>query len=141
MNAILSPETTIDGDRPGKTPTRVGWALSILVILLLLSDAIPKILKLAFVIESSKGLGITPDTWPVIGTLLLIFTVLYAVPRTSVFGAVFVTAYLGGAVCANVLTHAPFFSLILAPVYIAILAWLGLYLRSGALRRLVRIGY
>jgi hypothetical protein len=141
MNTTVTTETTSDVDRPGKTTSRVGWGLSILVVLFLLFDAIPKILKMQFVVEASKGLGITADSWPVIGSLLFVFTVLYAVPRTSVFGAVFVTAYLGGAVCANVIAHSPFFTFVLSPVYVAILLWLGLYLRSTALRRLVRTGY
>jgi hypothetical protein len=141
MNATTTSETLSDVDRPGKTASRVGWALSILIVLFLLFDAIPKILKMQFVIEASKGLGISPDSWPVIGSLLLVFTILYAVPRTSVFGALFTTAYLGGAVCANVIAHSPFFTFVLSPVYVAILLWLGLYLRSAALRRLVRTGY
>ncbi len=75
------------------------------------------------------------------GVLLLVGVLLYLVPRTSVFGAVFVTAYLGGAVCANVRVEAPLFGYVLFPVYVALLLWLGLYLRSAALRRLVRTGY
>lgn len=138
-NAMI--DTVEAADRPGLAKIRTGWVLSTLVVLFLLFDAIPKILKMDFVIEASKGFGITPDTWPVIGTLLLVFTVLYAVPRTSVFGAVLLTAYLGGAVCANVVTRMPFFGFILAPVYLAVLLWLGLYLRSAALRRLVSTGY
>jgi hypothetical protein len=144
MNTSTNPGSTssaTDPDRPGTGATRTGWAISGLVIAFLLFDAIPKMIKADFVVEASKGLGITPDSWPVIGSLLFVFTVLYAVPRTSVFGAVFVTAYLGGAVCANVIAHSPFFTFTLSPVYVAILLWLGLYLRSTALRRLVSTGY
>ncbi|WP_028935567.1 DoxX family protein [Pseudonocardia spinosispora] len=135
-----TPTPTGQTDQPGKTATRIGWTLSVLMILFLIFDAVPKILKMDFVIEASKGFGITPDTWPVIGTLLLVFTIAYAIPRTSVFGAVLITAHLGGAVCANVLGHSPLV-MILFPVFFAVPLWLGLYLRSAALRRLVRVGY
>jgi hypothetical protein len=144
MTAATAPATAQDiavDARPGKGAVRTGWVLSGLVIAFLLFDAIPKMLKADFVIQASKAFPITPDTWPVIGTILLVFTVAYAVPRTSVFGAVLLTAYLGGAVCANVTSHMPFFGFILAPVYVAVVLWLGLFLRSTALRRLVRTGY
>jgi DoxX-like protein len=140
-DAIMTTQSTLEATaRPSKAQARTGLVLSVLVTLFLLFDAIPKILKMDFVIQSSQGSGITPDTWPVIGTLLLVFTIAYNVPRIALFGAVLLTAYLGGAVCANVIMHMPFFSFVLAPVYVAILLWLGLYLRSAALRQLVRTG-
>ena len=61
------------------------------------------------------------------------------VPATSIFGAVRVTAYLGGALCATLRIHAPL-PVLLVPVVCAIPVWLGLYLRSAVLRKLVRHG-
>ena len=51
------------------------------------------------------------------------------------------TAYLGGAVCAQVRVDAELFGFVLFPVYVAVLLLLRLYRRSAALRRLVRTGY
>lgn len=127
--------------RPGTNAVRAGWVLSGLMILFLLFDAAGKLLKLPIVVTTTVQLGFPETTIRAMGILLLIGVVLYAIPRTSVFGAVFVTAYLGGAVCANVRAEMPLLGYVLFPVYVAIALWLGLYLRSAALRRLVRTGY
>ena len=133
--------STDDPYRPGEAWVRAGWLLSGLEILFLLFDAVGKLLMLPTVVQATKQLEFPESTIRTMGILLLIGVVLYAIPRTSVFGAVFVTAYLGGAVCANVRAEMPLLSNVLFPVYTAIAVWLGLYWRSAALRRLVRTGY
>lgn len=126
---------------PSRTAVRVGWLLSGLVSLFLLLDAVMKLIKTPEVVEATIKLGFPESSIGVMGVLLLAGVLLHLVPRTSVFGAVFTTAYLGGAVCANVRVEAPLFGYVLFPVYVAVLLWLGLYLRSAALRSLVRTGY
>jgi hypothetical protein len=68
---------------------------------------------------------------------LLIITVLYAIPRTAVLGAVLLTGFLGGAVASKVRIADPLFASVLFGVYVGIVAWLGLFLREPALRRQV----
>jgi hypothetical protein len=133
--------TETDRDRPSKIQSRIGLGLTVLLTLFFLFDAVPKLLSMQWVVEPTVKAGFTAGFVPVMGALLAIGLVLYLIPRTSVFGAVFITAYLGGAVCANVLGKLPLFSFVLSPVYVAILLWLALYLRSTALRRLVRTGF
>ena len=74
---------------------------------------------------------------PVIGTVLAVCLALYLVPRTAILGAVLLTGYLGGAVCAQLRIEAPLFSTMLFPVYFGTLVWVALYLRSPQLRRVV----
>lgn len=57
---------------------------------------------------------------------------LYAVPQTSVLGAVLVTGYLGGAVSAHVRVGQPF----VLPLVLGIFVWVALYLREPRLRAL-----
>lgn len=78
--------------------------------------------------------GYTPDRMPIVLTLEIIAIVLYLVPQTTVFGAVFMTAYFGGAVATHVRIHDPGWPL---AVNGAVCAWIGLYLREERLRRLV----
>lgn len=127
--------------RPGKAAVRTGWVLSGLVALFLLVDAGAKLALVPMAVQGSVVLGFPEHTVFAMGVLLLAGVVLYLVPRTSVFGAVFTTAYLGGAVCAQVRVEAELLGFVLFPVYVAVLLWLGLYLRSAALRTLVRTGY
>ena len=125
---------------PSRAAVRTGTVISVLVGLFLLFDASIKLLRLPFVVEATVQLGFPAHTVQVMGALLLISLAVYAIPRTSVFGAVLITGYLGGAVCANVRVDAPLFGYVLFPIYVAVLVWLGLYLRNAALRQLVRTG-
>jgi DoxX-like family len=124
----------------GRTARRVGLALTGLVTLFLLFDAVTKLIRLPAVVEATAQMGFPVPAVPVIGGTLLGCLVLYLIPRTAVLGAVLLTGYLGGAVCAQLRIEAPLFSTLLFPVYTGVLVWLGLYLRSAALRALVRAG-
>jgi DoxX-like family len=142
MSISTDPTTTsTDPDQPSRTASRVGLVISVLVGLFLLFDSVTKLLRLPDVVTATVQLGFPAYIVPIMGALLLFGLVVYTFPRTSVFGAVLITAYLGGAVCANVRTEQPLFGHTLFPVYTAVLVWLGLYLRSAALRRLVRTAY
>lgn len=84
-----------------------------------------------------RQLGYPDGVLVPVGITLLICTILYAIPRTSALGAVLVTGYLGGAVATNVRSGLPLAAYVLAPVYVGIVAWLGLYLRNAQIRRVL----
>lgn len=107
-----------------------------LVILFMLFDSIFKFIKPAEVVQGTVDLGYQEHHIPVIGALGLISIVLYALPRTAFFGAVLLTGYFGGAIATHVRLDNPLFSHVLFPVYLAILAWGALWLRSERLREL-----
>jgi len=116
---------------------RTGYALSGVVALFLLSDAIMKLMQIPIVLETTARLG-----WPVgsvvpLGIVLLLATGLYVVPRTSLLGAILLTGYLGGAVATHLRLQSPLFSHTLFGVYLGIAAWAGLYLRDPRLRALL----
>lgn len=115
----------------------IGWTLSILVILFCLFDVIGKITKPDAVIKGTTELGYPESSILLLGIILLMCTLLYAFPKSSLLGAVLLTGYLGGAVATHVRVGNPLFSHILFPIYLGILLWLGLYLRSSKLRWLV----
>jgi hypothetical protein len=125
---------------PGRTARITGWVLTSLVALFLLFDSVTKLLQLPAVVEATVQMGFPATTVPVIGGTLLACLVLYLIPRTAVLGAVLLTGYLGGAVCAQLRIEAPVLGYLLFPVYTGVLVWLGLYLRSAVLRALVRAG-
>jgi len=72
-----------------------------------------------------------------LGTLLLIPTLLYIWPRTAILGAILITAYLGGAVATHVRIGSPLFSHILFGVYLGVMLWGGLWLRDPRVRALI----
>jgi len=114
-----------------------GYIISGLPVLFLLLDAIGKLVQPEPVIAGTVALGYSESVIFPLGIVLLACTVLYALPITSVLGAILLTGYLGGAVASHVRLGSPLFTHVLFPVYLGILLWLGLYLRYPILRRLV----
>lgn len=113
-----------------------GRIMSGIVILFMLFDGISKLFKPAVVVEGTLTLGFAEHHIVTIGILALLSTVLYAIPRTAVLGAVLLTAFYGGVVATQIRVDAPLFSHMLFAVYMAILAWGGLWLRNDKVRRL-----
>jgi DoxX-like family len=116
---------------------RTGTVISGIAALFLLFDAVIHILAIEPVVESFGELGFTDGAALPIGLLELALLALYAIPRTSVLGAVLLTGYLGGAVCAHFRVGSPMFSTTLFPVYLGIALWVGLYLRNAKVRALL----
>ena len=114
-----------------------GRVLSGLVVLFLLMDAVMKLIKPAAVLKAQAELGWPDEITVATGVVLLICTVLYAVPRTAVLGAVLLTGYLGGAVAVQWRVGHPLFAETLFPVYMGILLWAGLCIRDAELCEMI----
>ncbi|SDO52462.1 DoxX family protein [Phyllobacterium sp. OV277] len=116
-----------------------GWILSGLVIAFLIFDFGIKLVPFDIVLKSLAELGY-PDTAAMgrgLGILLMICTVLYAIPRTSILGAILLTGYLGGAIATQLRVGNPLFSHLLFGVYLGLMVWGGLYLRDPRVRALI----
>src|SRR5260370_24682762 len=97
-----------------------GRIMSALPALLLLFSGVMKLMKPAPVVQGFAHFGY-PDSFALcIGILELACTVVYVIPRTSVLGAILLTAYLGGATATHVrIGEALFF----IPVILGVLVW------------------
>src|SRR5262245_31480459 len=115
-----------------------GRVLSGLIALFMLFDGAMKLAKPAFVVEACNELGIPENAIVGIGIALLISTILYVIPHTSVLGAILLTGYLGGAIMTHVRVGGPAFSVLFAFVF-GMLVWLGLFQRDPRLRALIPI--
>ncbi|MEO6390553.1 MAG: DoxX family protein [Pyrinomonadaceae bacterium] len=114
-----------------------GFVVSALPALFLLMDAVMKLIQPPLVVTATTELGYPATVILPLGIVLLVCTLLYLIPRTSVLGAILLVGYLGGAVATNYRLSKPLFTQVLFPVYLGILLWLGLYLRDRRLRDLV----
>jgi hypothetical protein len=115
-----------------------GRALSALAIAFLLFDAVTKFFMDKLppeALEAGAALQWPMELMPTVGTILLICTILFAIPKTSLLGAVLLTGYLGGAVASHVRVSNPLFTHTLFPIYVAAFVWIGLYLRNARLRQ------
>ena len=112
-----------------------GWSLSGLFALFIVgASAAPKLMGLDAATSSFEALG-----WPqrhvlMIGLLEIGLTLLYLYPATSLLGAVLMTGLLGGAIASQLRVDAPLFSHTLFGLYLGVILWLGLWLRSPRFR-------
>jgi hypothetical protein len=114
-----------------------GWAMSGLTMSFMLFDGLSKLALERHVVEATTKIGYPVDVIRPLGVVLLGCTILYAIPRTAIFGAILLTGFLGGAVASKVRIEDPLFSSILFGVYFGIIAWGGLFLRDDRLRSLI----
>ena len=115
-----------------------GFILSGISVLFLLMDAGMKLVTPAPapVVEGMAKLGWNSQLAPVLGVILLICTLLYAIPRTAVIGAILLTGYLGGAIATHVRAGSDLFSIFFSLAF-AVLFWGGLWLRDGRVKELI----
>ena len=123
-----------------KAKVWTGRLLSGLAVAFLLMDGVMKFFmdKLSpEMLEASASLQWPIERMPLVGTILLICLALYAIPRTSVLGAILLTGYLGGAIASHVRVSNPLLTHTLFPIYVAIFIWLGLFLRDARARAII----
>src|SRR5574338_1275292 len=114
-----------------------GRILSGLVVVFLLLDAVGKLLRIAPVVEGTIRMGYAESAVFTLGVLLLVGVVLYVIARTSLVGAIYLTAFLGGAFATHFRVGSPLFTHILFSVYVAAFLWGGLALRDPRLLSLL----
>jgi hypothetical protein len=135
-----APVTALDAQTSSKAKLWTGRIMTGLPLTFLAFDGVMKLVAIPEVVEGSAKVGFQQSTLPFIGTIELLAVVLTCIHRTRVFGAVLLSAYLGGAVATHVRMGDPLFSHTLFPVYFAALVWGGLYLLDGRVRALSPFG-
>ena len=115
-----------------------GRILTTLAVLFLFLDGVLKVMKAAPVLEASTLLEIPERVIPGLGIVLIVATLIYAIPQTSVLGAIVLTGYLGGATWTHVRMGGPVFPMVF-PSLIGALIWGGLALREPRLRALIAL--
>jgi DoxX-like family len=143
----MQANQTIDETRPAiADKTRVsrperwlGRLLSGLVILFMLFDGAIKLVPWPIVTETMDriGYGSSETLARSLGVITLVCTILYAIPPTSIVGAILLTGYLGGAMASHLRIGSPLFTHTLFGFYLGLMAWGGLWLRDGSLRALI----
>jgi hypothetical protein len=114
-----------------------GRIISALPVVFLLVDGVMKVIKAPVAVEGSIQLGYPEKVVVAIGVVLLICTLLYVIPQTSILGAILLTGYLGGAIATHMRVGNPLFTHVLFPVYVGVMVWGGLFLRDNRLRALI----
>ncbi len=134
MEVAESKHVGQDTRAPKRWMLWTGWVLSALPILMMLFSSAMKFSNRSDVVGMFVGkFGYPESTLFTIGVVELACAVLFAIPRTAVLGAVLVTGYLGGAIATHVRVGDAF----VPPLALAVMAWVGLYLRDERVRELL----
>jgi hypothetical protein len=130
---------TIAETAPSKPALWLGRVLSGLAVLFLLFDGAIKLVPCPVVTETMDriGYGSSETLARSLGFITIVCTVLYAIPPTSILGAILLTGYLGGAMASHLRIGSPLFSHTLFGFYLGLMVWGGLWLRDRSLRALI----
>lgn len=122
------------------TPSAMLWTgrtMSGLFIAFMIFDVGIKLIGHPIVAETLQQIGWPTDKGFAIGVIEAICLILYVVPRTSVLGAILMTAVMGGAIATHMRIGSPLVSHTLFGVYLGLLMWGGIWFRVAQLRALI----
>lgn len=119
-----------------KWMTITGWVLTILVVAMMLMTGSMAFTDKPEVKEGMEKLGLIQETGRKIGAVEIACAIVYAIPQTTVLGAILLTGYLGGATFVHVHQHDSI-GMLLTPIIVGVVVWLGVFLREPRLRAIV----
>jgi hypothetical protein len=119
---------------------RALWAgriMSAAVVVALVADGTIQLVAPAQIGSTLQETGFAMDLTRVVGPIILACAILYAIPATAVLGAILVTGFLGGAICAHVRIGELGSPPELVSLLLGAMTWGGLYARDPRIRALL----
>ncbi|NWB48866.1 DoxX family protein [Pseudomonas gingeri] len=119
---------------------RTLWAgriMSALVVIALVADGTLQLFAPTQIAGLLQETGFAMDLTRVVGPILLACAILYAIPATAVLGAILVTGFLGGAICAHVRMGELGSPPEIISLLLGTMTWGGLYARDPRIRALL----
>ena len=114
-----------------------GRIMSALVVVALVADGTIQLFAPAQIAGMLHETGFVMDLTRVVGPIVLACAILYAIPATSVLGAILVTGFLGGAICAHVRIGELGSPPEIVSLLLGALTWGGLYARDPRIRAIM----
>ncbi len=111
-----------------------GRTMSALVVIALVADGTVQLFAPAHVASMLRETGFGIELTRVLGPIILACVILYAIPATAVLGAILVTGFLGGAICAHVRIGELGSPPEIISLLLGAMAWGGLYARDPGIR-------
>jgi len=119
---------------------RAVWAgriMSAFVVLALAADGTIQLFAPAQIASMLQETGFAMDLTRIVGPIILACAILYAIPATSVLGAILVTGFLGGAICAHVRIGEFGSQPETIALFLGAMTWGGLYARDPRIRAIL----
>jgi hypothetical protein len=119
---------------------RALWAgrfMSAFVVIALAADGTIQLFAPAQIASMLQETGFAMDLTRVVGPIILACAILYAIPATAVLGAILVTGFLGGAICAHVRIGELGSPPEIISLLLGAMTWGGLYARDPRIRAIL----
>ena len=116
---------------------RIGRSAGAVVVAALLVDGAFQLFAPARIAGMMRETGFAMDLTPTLGGIMVACAVLHAIPATTVLGAILVTGFLGGAICAHVRLGELGSPPEIMSLLLGAMTWGGLYLREPAIRAIL----
>jgi len=114
-----------------------GRIMSAVVVVALAADGTIQVFAPTQIASMLHETGFAMDLTRVVGPIVLACALLYALPATAVLGAILVTGFLGGAICAHLRIGELGSPPELISLVLGALTWGGLYARDARIRALL----
>ena len=114
-----------------------GRIISAFVVVALVADGAIQLLAPAEIASMLQETEFAMDLTHIVGPIILACAMLYAIPATAVLGAILVTGFLGGAICAHVRIGELGSPPELISLLLGAMTWGGLYLRDPRIRAIL----
>jgi DoxX-like family len=114
-----------------------GRIMSALVVIALVADGTIQLFAPAQIASMLQETGFAIDLTRVLGPIIFACTILYAIPATAVLGAILVTGFLGGAICAHVRIGELGSPPEIISLLLGAMTWGGLYARDLRIRAIL----
>jgi hypothetical protein len=115
----------------------LGRILSACVVVALLADGTVQLFAPEQIAGMLQETGFAMGLTRVVGPIVIVCAILYAIPATAFLGAILMTGFLGGAICAHVRIGELGSSPELISLLLGAMTWGGLYLRDPRIRALL----
>lgn len=113
-----------------KSKNIINWSLAGLVGFIFIGSAMSKFFANEETIQMAKGIGLSIETFKILGAVELISALLFLFPRTGIIGTLLLAAYMGGAIASH-LTHG---QSVIAPTIIESIIWIVAVIRFPELK-------
>jgi hypothetical protein len=114
------------------------YTLQGIVVIFLVIGAINNILKTETAIANAKALGYPESALLPMAIVLLAGVMCYVIPKSSITGAIILTAWFGGAVATHII-HGDSPYILLSPIVFAIIVWIAIRLRDNSVQAIIPV--
>jgi len=108
------------------------YILQGILVVLFLMGGIMNMIGVERAVEGAVENGYPESSVFTLGLVVSLCAILYAVPRTTIIGAILLSAWLGGAIATHVIHGDPLMNTII-PIIFGVLVWVAIGLRNWKL--------